>query len=62
MNRENIQHYVQATTKMPIEKARFTVKNIRAAFRLNPVRKDHNTVFNEQFCNQFIPQDSINAA
>ena len=40
-----------------IYKARFTAKNI---FKL--VRKDTNTIFNEQFCEQFIPQDLINAA
>ena len=40
-----------------IYKARFTAKNI---FKL--VRKDTNIIFNEQFCEQFIPQDLINAA
>ena len=45
-----------------IYKARFTAKKIRAAFRLKLVRKDTNTIFNEEFCNQFIPQDLINAA
>ena len=45
-----------------IYKARFTAKKIRAAFRLKLVRKDANIIFNEQFCNQFIPQDLINAA
>ena len=62
MNRENIQNYVQATTKIPIEKARFTAKNIRAASRLKLVRKDSNIIFNEEFCNQLIPHDLINAA
>ena len=45
-----------------IYKARFTAKKIRAAFRLKLVRKNPNTIFNEQFCEQFIPQDLINAA
>ena len=40
-----------------IYKARFTAKNI---FKL--VQKNPNTIFNEQFCEQFIPQDLINAA
>ena len=40
-----------------IHKARFTAKNI-----LKLVRKDTNTIFNEEFCNQFIPQDLINTA
>jgi putative transposase len=40
-----------------IYKARFTAKNI-----LKLVRKDHDTIFNEQFCEQFLPQDLINAA
>jgi hypothetical protein len=40
-----------------IYKARFTAKNI-----VKLVRKDHDTIFNEQFCEQFLPQDLINAA
>lgn len=40
-----------------IYKARFTAKNI-----LKLVRQDSNTIFNEHFCEQFIPQDLINAA
>ena len=40
-----------------IYKARFTAKNI-----LKLVRKDTNTIFNEHFCEQFLPQDLINAA
>lgn len=40
-----------------IYKARFTAKNI-----LKLMRKDTNTIFNEQFCEQFLPQDLINAA
>ena len=38
-----------------IYKARFTAKSI-----LKLVRKDSNTIFNEQFCEQFMPQDLIN--
>ena len=45
-----------------IYKARFTAKKIRAAFRFKLIRKDTNTILNEQFCEQFIPQDLINAA
>jgi len=40
-----------------IYKARFTAKNI---FKL--VRKNPTTIFNEQFCEQFLPQDLINVA
>jgi putative transposase len=40
-----------------IYKARFTAKNI-----LKLVQKDTNAIFNEQFCEQFLPQDLINAA
>jgi putative transposase len=40
-----------------IYKARFTAKNI-----LKLVRNQHIPIFNEQFCEQFIPEDLINAA
>ena len=45
-----------------IYKACFIAKKIRAAFRLKLVRKDSNIIFNEEFCNQLIPHDLINAA
>lgn len=40
-----------------IYKARFTAKNI-----LKLIRKQPSSIFNDQFCEQFMPQDLINAA